>query len=384
MKRLILWFLSLLTLSAGVIYLGYLGRNFATMLAGFAIGLVALAVLIRPLRATITAIVSLMLALAMAEVALGLVPEPASAQATLDPTTDYVKHYWSHTDIGALPRPGKHTTRKLAPDGSEIYSTAYTIGNDGFRVTPGNPVGSKKRVNFLGCSHTFGEGLADDQTLPAQVQKLMPDVTVRNFGIHGYGMHQALALMQSQRDMSGQVNVAVTVPWHAERSACVPAYSLGSPRFLLQADGTVHRSGICGGIPYYPLARILSLSKVYRLAKTAIQTRQSQDAQIELYLGILREMSDLSAARQQVLKIGFFNADPTWFTGTYSNEKVLNAIKAMKLEVIDMNLSDKEQYRNMKLILHPLDEHASALANEITGPIVAESLMKLPGFAQRK
>lgn len=376
MKRLLLWSVALLGLSTGVMYLGYSARSFAGMLSGLALALMALALVAKPLRTGLTLLVSLMLALSLAEVALGLLPEPEAAQAKLDPTTDYVKHYWSHTDIGALPRPGKHTTRKIAPDGTEIYATSYTIGNDGFRVTPGNPANSKKRVNFLGCSHTFGEGLADDQTLPAQVQKRLPDVTVRNFGIHGYGMHQALALMQSDRDMSGQVNVAVTVPWHAERSACVPAYTLGSPRYVLQTDGTVVRDGVCGGIAYYPLSRLLSLSKVYSLAKTALQTQQSQDAQIDLYLALLREMAKLSASRQQVLTIGFFKADPEWFTGTYTNEKVLKAIKSLNLEVIDLTLSDKPEHQGKPLILHPLDEHASALANEITGPLVSASLAK--------
>ena len=379
MKRLLPWFVGLLALSVGAVYLGYLSRSFAGMLTGVALAFMAIAVVVQPLRTAITVMVSLMLALSLAEVGLGLLPAPESTQAYMDPTTDYVKHYWNHTDIGALPRPGKHTTRKLAPDGSEIYSTSYTIAEDGFRVTPGNPVASKKRLNFLGCSHTFGEGLGDDQTLPAQVQKLLPDVTVRNFGIHGYGMHQALALMQSQRDMSGQVNLAITVPWHAERSACVPSFALGSPRYVLQANGRVVRDGVCGGIAYYPLARILSLSKVYGLVKTALQTKQDQDAQIDLYLGILREMAKLSASRGQVLKIGFFKADPAWFTGRYTNEKVLDAIKAIDSDVIDLMLSDKEQYRGKKLILHPLDEHASALANEITGPLVAASLAKTLG-----
>jgi hypothetical protein len=374
MKRLLFLVTGILALSVGAMYFGYAARNFAGMLLSVALTLVAVAVLIRPLRTAMTVLVSMMVALSLAEVALSLVLTPESAKATMDPTTDYVKHYWSHTDIGALPRPGKHTTRKIAPDGSEIYSTSYTIGDDGFRVTPGNPLGSKKRVNFLGCSHTFGEGLGDDQTLPAQVQKLLPDVSVRNFGIHGYGMHQALALMQSQRDMAGQVNVAVTVPWHAERSACVPAFALGSPRYVLQADGSVLRDGVCGGIAYYPLARILSLSKVYGLAKTALQSPQTQDAQIDLYLGLLREMAKLSASRQQVLKVAFFKADSAWFTGSFTNEKVSAAIKAMNVDVVDLTLSDKAQYRSLKLILHPLDEHASALANQITGPIVAKSL----------
>lgn len=380
LKRLIPWSVGLFGISAGAIYLGLQARSFAGMLAGLAIGLIAIAVVLPPLRNTVTLLASLILTLSLAELALGhLLPAPESAMTSMDPTKDLVKQYgryWQDTDLGRLPRPGQHRKRKLAPDGSEIYAVTYSIGSDGFRVTPGNPSGGAKRVNFLGCSYTFGDGLADDQTLPAQVQKILPDVTVRNFGMSGNGMHQALALMQSTRDISGQINIAVTVPWHAERSACVPSYSLASARYTLQADGSVQRDGFCGGISSYPLARLVSLSRVYEMVRTAIQTSTGQDAQIELYLGLLREMARLSASRQQVLKIAFFKADPEWFTGTYTNQKVLNAIVAMNLSVIDFTLTDKAQYKDLKLTLHPLDSHPSALANEIRAMLVSESLAK--------
>lgn len=382
MKRLLLWSFGILALSACSIYLGYSARSFAGILAGLSLAFVALAVLIRPLRTVITVFVSLLLTLSLAEVGLGLLPGSNAEKTTFDPTSDYVKHYWSRTDIGALPRPGRHSTRKLAPDGTDVYATHYTIGEDGFRVTPGSPISTSKRLNFLGCSFTFGEGLGDEQTLPAQVQKLLPDVKVRNFGIHGYGMHQALALMQSDRDMTGQVNIAVTGPYHAERSACVPAFTLGSPRYALKSDGSVVRDGVCGGIAYYPLARILSLSRVYSLAKAALQSQQNQDAQIDLYLGLLREIANLSASRHQVLKISYIQAAPAWFTGTYTNEKVLAAMKDMKIEVIDPNLANDARYRGLKLFLHPLDEHPSAEANGVTAAMVAASVSSLLSATQ--
>jgi hypothetical protein len=56
---------------------------------------------------------------------------------------------------------------------------------------------------------------------------------------------------------------------------------------------------------------------------------------------------------------------------------VLAAIKAMNLNVIDLTLSDKAQYHGLNLILHPLDEHPSALANQIMGPMVAKSIAEV-------
>jgi hypothetical protein len=369
MKRSLMWSMALLALAAGITATAYAQRSFGGMLVGLALVLAVVSVLLKPLRNLMTITISLVLGLALTEFALGLVQQGA-LQARLD------ANYWSRTDIGSIPSPGQHASLKVTPGGEVIYDVKYTIGDDGFRVTPNNSAISAKRINFLGCSATFGEGLNDQETLPAFVKRELGDVQVKNFGVHGYGMHQALAILESPRDTSGQVNFILTAPWHAERSACVPSFALGSPRYELQADGSVVRNGVCGGISYYPLARVLSLSRIYGLVKGAMQSRQSQDAQINLYLALIQRISELSRTRHQALLIGYLKADDHWFTGSFNNEKIVEKFKTMNIEVIDVTLADKSENVPAKYSLHKLDEHPTALANETRAALVANALKR--------
>jgi hypothetical protein len=371
-------------------------------LVGLALALAALAVFAKPLRGVLTTLVSLVVALALAEGAVGLMAKSGDqSTAQYDASSDYVKHYWSQSDIGATPRPGRHTTAKNTVSGEQIYKTAYTIGDDGFRVTPAvtpaaTPVVSlapavalpkSQRVNMLGCSITFGEGVADDQTMAYHAQQSVPGITFKNYGIHGYGMHHAVAILESNRDTSGAVNLVVTAPWHAERSACVPSFALGSPRYRLSSDATggpaeVVRDGVCGGIPYYPLARVLSLSKVYGLVKTVVEAQKGQDPQIDLYLGLVQRIVSLSKSRQQAVLLAYIRAEDRWFTGTYSNDKVIAKIQAMGIEVIDVTLADKPENVPAQYTLHALDSHPTSAGHLarvalLTGP-VTQALVALP------
>jgi hypothetical protein len=384
MRKNWVWALGLLALAAGCTVGAYSLRNFAGILVGLALALAALAVLAKPLRGALTTLVSLVVALALAEGAVGLMAKSGDQSTTqYDASSDYVKHYWSQSDIGATPRAGRHTTAKTTAAGESIYKTAYTIGDDGFRVTPAATppatpakvaLPNPQRVNMLGCSVTFGEGVADDQTMAHHAQQSLPGVTFKNFGIHGYGMHHALAILESSRDTSGALNLVVTAPWHAERSACVPSFSLGSPRYRLTGDGGVTRDGVCGGITYYPLARVLSLSKVYGLVKSVVEAQKGQDPQIELYLGLIQRIAALSKSRQQAVLLAYIRAEDAWFTGSYSNDKVMAKIQAMGIEVVDVTLADKSEKIPAQYTLHALDSHPTSAGHLarvalLTGPV---------------
>ena len=64
----------------------------------------------------------------------------------------------------------------------------------GLRATP--PVDSvRSRILFLGDSCTFGLGVDDHQTVPAQVQRRMPRVRCLNGGVPGYTAYQGRVLL---------------------------------------------------------------------------------------------------------------------------------------------------------------------------------------------
>ena len=131
---------------------------------------------------------------------------------TSSPDSAYVKPiYWSKSDLGFQPPPGRHTSKKLTSAGEVVYDAVYSIGEDGFRITPVIHTGSI-HINFFGCSLMFGEGLNDDETLPYFLHELDLRISVKNFAWHGYGVHQALRILESIRDTKGNINFLLTSP----------------------------------------------------------------------------------------------------------------------------------------------------------------------------
>lgn len=82
----------------------------------------------------------------------------------IDRATDYSEYdYFDRIEgFGYRVRPGVHTSRRLAQNGEVIYDVSYTIGKDGYRKASS---GETFNAYIYGGSHTFGEGLNDNETL---------------------------------------------------------------------------------------------------------------------------------------------------------------------------------------------------------------------------
>jgi hypothetical protein len=111
--------------------------------------------------------------------------------------------------------------RKRVRDGALLYEAVYTI-DKGIRVTPFGVQGPP--VFFLGDSFTFGEGVADDETIPAQFAKYSNRLAY-NFGGSGYGPHQILRMLEIRRPeeiapgIKPLLVVYTLIPHHVERAA---------------------------------------------------------------------------------------------------------------------------------------------------------------------
>lgn len=160
-----------------------------------------------------------------------------------------------HPDLGYRPKAAVTTTAtKLAPDGRIVYEVVYTMDREGRRVVPRSSSAPPRRaVAFFGCSFTFGEGLRDEETLPARyVDKATSDVAI-NFGVPGYGPNHILAILRSWIEnplpdlpllpfgvylfIDGHIGRAVGSVYVANR------YGRSGPHFRLEDDGLVVRYG---------------------------------------------------------------------------------------------------------------------------------------------
>ncbi len=98
--------------------------------------------------------------------------------------------YQSHPTRGWSYRPGQFTLTLPGP-----YSFTVSHSADGLRPThpPNHDVSqNKKQVWLFGCSFTHGWALNDSDTFPWQLQELLPNYEVVNFGVDGYGTVQSL------------------------------------------------------------------------------------------------------------------------------------------------------------------------------------------------
>jgi hypothetical protein len=240
----------------------------------------------------------------------------------------------------------------------------YSIGEDGFRVTPVASTRDTQRINFLGDSFTFGEGLKDNETLPYFIHEAIKNISVKNLGFPATGVHQALAILESERDMTGAINFLLTSPWHAVRSSCKPIWTIGSPKYEIQSNGALVRVGRCFHRGEFSVLRkILTHSTLYSIAEKEWRSSIS-DSDLDLYLAIVRRIGEISHRRNQKFVIGFLKAEENFFKSTsYTNEKVFQQLKGWSDDIVDVTLAERIEDLDARYFIHQLDKHPSPLGN---------------------
>jgi len=297
--------------AAYLFYSAYQQRSVATFLWAISFSLACLASTTSLLRDAVIVIISLTVTMALVEAGLAYTPDlmgkkpetgintakDKSVFAYFDSAQTYnTPAYWHLGEFGSQPQPGAFTAKKVASNGDVLYDTIFMIGKDGFRITPKYDANlvpkttsdkSGHRINFLGDSFTFGEGVADNETMSFYAGDLLNDgkapsnlktytpLVVKNYGIHGWGIHQSLAVLQSQLDTKADVQVVLTAPWHASRVACADFFSLGSPKYQLEPSGEVKRDGYCRSFSWVEhspkaLRALITSSKIFNLIQDSL------------------------------------------------------------------------------------------------------------------
>ena len=163
----------------------------------------------------------------------------------------YTKDYYTGHDLfGYAPtKDGQFTVRRFVDD-EVVYDTVYSINAQGLRVSP-IPTGNAARENvlFFGGSVTFGEGVADDQSMPYQVGKVTEGShQVHNFGFHGYGPHQMLAALEFDvfaESTSGPVSHVIyqALPEHVARVKGLVHWDRHGPWYVQNDQGEIEYAG---------------------------------------------------------------------------------------------------------------------------------------------
>ncbi|MBL4655272.1 MAG: hypothetical protein JKY33_05565 [Bacteroidia bacterium] len=99
--------------------------------------------------------------------------------------------------LGYKPKPDKKVHSKKIIKDITVYDVTYTIDKYGRRYTPTDSSTKNRFAIFFGCSHVFGAGVNDNETLPYYFGTLDDNYHSYNYGFLGYGPQQMLALLES-------------------------------------------------------------------------------------------------------------------------------------------------------------------------------------------
>lgn len=119
-----------------------------------------------------------------------------------------------------------------------IYDVFYNIDERGNRSVPDGNAADRPVALFVGGSFTFGEGLNDAETLPNWFARFS-GMRVINAGMHGYGSHQALKLLEDDELYARRVGTPVALviyrmhPDHILRAAGYKSWDPFGPCYRL-------------------------------------------------------------------------------------------------------------------------------------------------------
>src|SRR5512139_3323437 len=110
-----------------------------------------------------------------------------------------IPKWWPPPDpvLGFRPLPNSEAIATATWGPETIYRRTYHFDADAARVTPSGPAGADTYL-FIGDSFTFGQGLEDDETLPAQFAKAN-DLKVRaiNLGVPGNALNHLVRAFEA-------------------------------------------------------------------------------------------------------------------------------------------------------------------------------------------
>jgi hypothetical protein len=267
--------------------------------------------------------------------------------------------------------------------GDTVFNTSYTILND--TINSGVHFNFRKGFNgkrtnnetlFLGCSLTFGAGLADTQTLP-YYYGAAANVSTINMACIGYGTHQVYQLFNSKFSKADNHNRTFIYPFfydHILRANGIYAWNNVGPYFDVQNDTLVNRGPLkkykeFKGDRWAFYASLFGAFTVIKdnVLKIAYRTagKDLSEMDYKRCFIMLQEMAkkiNNSGGRLIILNWGEYN----WNNRRLSDmsktiEQNFNALSKYGVQIIPVasiiNLTDKKNFI-------PLDGHPSALANQ--------------------
>ena len=242
------------------------------------------------------------------------------------------------------------TVRCVAKWGEQlVYDVSGRTDAAGRRLTPCTAkAGDETPVAaFFGCSMTFGQGVQDDETLPARFCAHAPDWQAVNYGVYGYGpQHMWLQICKNGalREFSGRRGVVVYsfMDHHLERLVGTPSvlssWTLFSLPWLESESGRIVHRGTFRDRSliqdfYFRYVRRAHLTRfIENRLPSPKPVKGQQDAAMDLFVRLIVECDQ--AAKEQAPGLTFCCLVLPTCGGPW-REEVLQRLEAAGVRVLD-------------------------------------------------
>jgi hypothetical protein len=243
--------------------------------------------------------------------------------------------------LGYRAAPNRETTCQRSVEGKTLFNVVYRTDGLGRRVTPatGSTKPSRHAI-FFGCSLTFGEGVEDAETLPAQFASVAPEFRSYNYGFVGYGPQQTLGFLldpgfrQQISEAEGAAFYTYIVG-HEDRAigrmSVVTSWGKGMPCWEEDSTGALDCLGSFASA--HPIRQrlyeIAAMSETLKFFKIDFPLRRTE-AQFRLVARILAE-----AAHQYRAVFGSNHFYVVLFPSIYRDFRVVPYLRRWGVPVLD-------------------------------------------------
>ena len=290
-------------------------------------------------------------------------------------------HYSSNTNknikvkktyLGQQPLEGKQH-HKILSNGLTIIDNIYTIKNDNFRYTPPlSDTKKNKNINFFGGSETFGWGLDDKETLPYLIQSYLPEWEINNYAISGWGVQQMLAMINKEPNIVADINILVTYSAHVPRASCKRDFTFGFPRFVLNDNDKLIRSGYCNfgllnklSLPPI-IGSILNRSEIKKFIDIYFFRKSLFDENdLNLYIAHILNINTIIKKKNKIFLVGYFNKDKK------IDKYILEQLNLSNISIINLTLPNEKKYTI------PNDGHSTKIANVERSKILSKYIRNI-------
>ncbi len=298
------------------------------------------------------------------------------SQESFNLSIDDPSYYQTHPVLGYAPKPDAQV-RAIKKDGSDVmYDVQYTVSPEGFRIGEEEETTA---VAFFGGSYTFGEGVNDHETLPYQFQeKSGKHFQAYNFGFHGYGPHQMLAMLENGLEQKAVATnrpkyaIYTAIPGQIKRSAGKALWDTSGPRYRLNENGEVVYAGAFQNWFVSSIGTVLTRSHLLQLLWSK---PKSTHRDIQLFAAIIEKARDIFEERY-----GGTLYVLLWFRELNHEQDVITELRARQIPFVRVQeaLPDFNAEISNYTIRFPHELHPNRHAYELVAKFLVDYFKSHP------